>query len=246
MLKEVVRMILRKSNKKSKISPKEIKDLDDKSIRLVAIMIAKIRKLKAKRDNIITNKIYYKSGFICCIIISLFIFIQLKGNTDILNNWIKINDENVVSFVYPKSSYSSDTSKLIYKDFESIEKDFDIEFFKPYNLFIDFDLDVIEVSFDGTQDRIRINALYTNSDNHNITYNAYIVKKSSTNSKVIKEKKNTEAKELYCNGIKFLVFQNNRWYSVSWYYQDIEYEIHGFKNEQEILNTIKNIEIEKR
>lgn len=185
-------------------------------------------------------------GFIFCIIISLFAFVQLKGNTDILNNWIKINNESVVSSVYRKNGYLDYTSRFIYKDFESIEKDFNIEFFKPENLFTDFNLDIIEVSFDGTQDRIRINALYTNSDNHNMTYSVYVGKSISTNSKSIKEKKDTEAKEFYCNGITFLAFQNNRWYSVSWYYQDIEYEIHGFKNEQEILNTIKNIKMKKR
>lgn len=134
---------------------------------------------------------------------------QLFGNTDVLNNWIKINDKNVVSSVYPKNSYLNDTSKFIYKDFESIEKDFDIEFFKPNNLFTDFDLDVIEVSFDGTKNRIRINTLYTNSSNYNMTYNVYIGKSISTNSKSIKEKKDIEAKEFYCNGIKFLSFQNN-------------------------------------
>lgn len=224
----------RTDSKSSEKIKHKLEYLSEDQQKFLAKFVYIINKFKLNRIN--------KTIAICSL---FFLFITLKSfaNSDILNNWFKINDKNIISSVYSKSNYLYDNSKLTYSNFKDIEKDFNLEFFKPDSLFPEFSLDVIEVNSDKDKNRIRINALYINPNKHNIVYNIYIGKSNSTNSKVVKEKKDTKVKEIDFNGIKFLAFQNNHWWSVSWYSKNIEYEIHGFKNEQEILNTIKNINI---
>lgn len=172
-----------------------------------------------------------------------FKFIDINGAIEKFINFIEIDNERLISKVNINASYDQEQITT-YSTIEEVENTFNVEVLKLEYIPQNFKFDFAEVNCDSTNDRIRITALYTNSDSSdNIVYSIYINRNISTNSKLLEEKTATEVKEYYYNGIKFFVFENNHWVSVRWFYNNIEYEIHGLQDEQEILNIIKNIKI---
>lgn len=172
----------------------------------------------------------------------VFINISLLANTDMLKNLLIFSSENITSIIKPKvineEELENNFKEKSYNSFEDLENDLEMDFLKLKYLPTDFKLKDLIVSKNNSN--IRINVLYSN-DVDNIVYGLYINEESiNTNSKVVEEI-NSSAEEYKFNDIEFLVFENKNWVSARWFYENIEYELHGFKSKQEILDIIKNI-----
>lgn len=165
------------------------------------------------------------------------IILKWNENVFITNSLSKSNSEELTS------NYEEIES---YKEFKFIEDKLNVKLLKLNYIPNEFNLEEITVSEDKNNTTFRISALYPNKiGSRTLVYNAYIAQNLNVNSQIIQEKTQKDSVVGYfkCNNIEipYNIFENTNWYSATWNYNNIVYELYGIESKDELIKIINSI-----
>lgn len=165
----------------------------------------------------------------------------LNWNTDaFVTNVLSKNSSKELSLNYTETG--------TYKEFKDVENRLNVELLKLNYIPDRFKFEKITVAEDESSTNFRISAIYSDkNDNTSLIYNAYVGRNASVNLQVIQEKmqENPIIGHFKLNNIDipYNIFENTNWYSVTWSYNNIVYELYGIKSKDELIKVIDNVSL---
>lgn len=179
------------------------------------------------------------------IVISCPIFMfRTQAGDNLKKMLIKVTQETLRTDIFKKGTNLEipkvkETGDKLYKDFKSIDKDFNINILKPSYIPSGYDLQEINVSSDN---QIRVTARYLNNDKEAIIYSIYIPINSNVDAMMTQEKIEGEV-EVYNSpdGIGGYLFENINWAVGVIYDDNAMYSIYGIKSTNEIKKIIDGL-----
>lgn len=197
-----------------------------------------------------------KVGKACIVlVISIFVInftVQVIAGASLFETILNWNTNAFVTTLLSRNSSKelslNYTETGIYKEFKDVENRLNVELLKLNYIPDRFKFEKITVAEDESSTNFRISAIYSDkNDNTSLIYNAYVGRNASVNLQVIQEKmqENPIIGHFKLNNIDipYNIFENTNWYSVTWSYNNIVYELYGIKSKDELIKVIDNVSL---
>lgn len=252
------------NNKKRKIQSSNKKG-DEQNVHKNEIMNYYLKNIHGSRKNFLIKlmeiMLSFENGLKRFkLVFELIVFIlvlnavtKVTAGVSIFEIILNSTEDTLITNLMPKGRLEKISLDYIdvenYRNFKDVENKLNIELLKPTYIPLGFKLEKIGVSKDKDRTNFRVNAIYLNEANDtSLVYNAYVGTNSNINVQIIQEKIETSSLIEYfkCGNldIPYNIFENTDWYSATWNYNNIIYELYGIKSKDELFKIVESVCLE--